>query len=143
MLRPELAGRPRLVYEFDQAALVSGYLYPAMARTFRAVGAQLATMFAYDMLQTAPYNLGWQTHFLNLVHTPRKAVSAVIAAEAMRRLPRMKSYGRYPDNLSFGDFRASYEGDMSEVNAADAFMNAGAATSVPRKPGALMRIVGF
>ncbi|HMI36844.1 MAG TPA: hypothetical protein VK505_04390, partial [Steroidobacteraceae bacterium] len=42
MLRPELAGRPRLVYEFDQADLVSGYLYPAMARTFRAVGAQLA-----------------------------------------------------------------------------------------------------
>jgi hypothetical protein len=105
MLRPELQGRPRIVYEFDQADLLSGYMYPAMARTFRSVGAQFATMFAYDMLQTAPYNLGWQTHFLNLVHTPKKAVSAVIAAEAMRRLPRMQSYGRYPDNLAFGDFR--------------------------------------
>ena len=61
-----------------------------MARTFRSVGAQSATMFAYDMLRTAPFNLGWQTHFLNLVHTPRKAMSAVIAAEAMRRLPRMR-----------------------------------------------------
>jgi len=143
MLRPELAGRPRLVYEFDQADLVSGYLYPAMARTFRAVGAQLATMFAYDMLQTAPYNLGWQTHYLNLVHTPRKAVSAVIAAEAMRRLPRMKSYGRYPDNLSFGDFRVSYEGDMSELNATDAFMNAGDTADTARDPASLQRIVGF
>jgi len=143
MLRPELSGRPRIVYEFDQADLVTGYLYPAMARTYRSVGAQFATMFAYDMLQTAPFNLGWQTHYLNLVHTPRKAVSAVIAAEAMRRLPAYQSYGRYPDNLKFGDFRVSYEGDMSELNANDAFMNAGATNSVPRNFKNLTRIVGF
>ncbi len=143
MLRAELKGRPRIVYEFDQADLLTGYLYPAMARTYRAVGAQFATMFAYDMLQTAPYNLGWQTHYLNLVHTPRKAVSAVIAAEVMRRLPAYQSYGRYPDNLKFGDFRVSYEDNMSELNADDAFMNAGATNSAPRNPHALTRIVGF
>jgi hypothetical protein len=143
MLRPELQGKPRIVYEFDQADLLSGYMYPAMARTFRSVGAQFATMFAYDMLQTAPYNLGWQTHFLNLVHTPKKAVSAVIAAEAMRRLPAMQSYGRYPDNLNFGDFRVSYQEDMSELNADDAFMNAGNTKTEVRNPKALRRIVGF
>ena len=143
MLRPDLAGRPRIVYEFDQADLISGYLYPAMARTFRSVGAQFAAMFAYDMLQTAPFNLGWQTHFLNLVHTPRKAVSAVIAAEAMRRLPRMHDYGRYPDDRTFGDFRVSYEEDSSELNAADAFMNAGPTATRPRKPDSLQRIVGY
>jgi len=143
MLRPELKGRPRIVYEFDQADLLSGYLYPAMARTFRSVGAQFATMFAYDMLRTAPYNLGWQTHFLNLVHTPRKAVSAVIAAEAMRRLPRLQSYGRYPDNLTFGDFRVSYPADLSELNAEDAFMNAGDTITAARSPKALKRIVGL
>jgi hypothetical protein len=143
MLRAELTGKPRIVYEFDQADLVSGYMYPAMARTFRSVGAQFATMFAYDMLQTAPYNLGWQTHFLNLVHTPKKAVSAIIAAEAMRRLPRMHSYGRYPDNTAFGDFRVSYPGDMSELNAQDAFMNAGTTASSVRNPEALERVVGF
>jgi hypothetical protein len=143
MLRADLKGRPRIVYEFDQADLLTGYLYPAMARTYRSVGAQFATMFAYDMLQTAPFNLGWQTHYLNLVHTPQKAVSAVIAAEAMRRLPAYQSYGRYPDNLKFGDFRVSYEENMSELNADDAFMNAGATQSVPRNPRALTRIVGF
>jgi hypothetical protein len=143
MLRADLAGRPRIVYEFDQADLLTGYLYPAMARTYRSVGAQFATMFAYDMLQTAPFNLGWQTHYLNLVHTPRKAVSAIIAAEAMRRLPAYQSYGRYPDTLRFGDFRVSYEDDMSELNADDAFMNAGATPSVPRNPRTLTRIVGF
>jgi hypothetical protein len=143
MLRPDLTGKPRIVYEFDQADLLSGYLYPAMARTFRSVGAQFATMFAYDMLQTAPFNLGWQTHFLNLVHTPKKALSAVIAAEAMRRLPRMQSFGRYPDDLTFGDFRVSYANDLSELNADDAFMNAGATTTRPRNPRKLERIAGF
>jgi hypothetical protein len=143
MLRAELTGKPRIVYEFDQADLISGTMYPAMARTFRSVGAQFATMFAYDMLQTAPYNLGWQTHFLNLVHTPKKAVSAVIAAEVMRRLPRMQSYGRYPDNTAFGDFRVDYAGDLSELNAQDAFMNAGSTASAARNPDALERVVGF
>ncbi len=143
MLRPELAGKPRIVYEFDQPDLLTGYMYPAMARTFRSVGTQFATMFAYDMLETAPYNLGWQTHFLNLVHTPRKAVSAVIAAEAMRRLPRMTSYPHYPASTKFGDFRVSYEDDSSELNADDAFMNAGPTKSSPKNPRSLTRIVGF
>jgi hypothetical protein len=143
MLRPDLSGRPRIVYEFDQADLLTCYLYPAMARTYRSVGAQFATMFAYDMLQTAPLNLGWQTHYLNLVHTPRKAVSAVIAAEVMRRLPAYQSYGLYPDSLKFGDFRVSYEENLSELNADDAFMNAGATHSAPRNPSSLTRIVGF
>jgi hypothetical protein len=143
MLLPSLKGKPRIVYEFDQADLLTGYLYPAMARTYRSVGAQFATMFAYDMLQTAPFNLGWQTHYLNLVHTPKKAVSAAIAAEAMRRLPGYQFYGRYPEDVQFGDFRVSYDGDMSELNAEDAFMNAGATRTVPKNPAALERIAGF
>jgi len=143
MLRPELQNRPRIVYEFDTADLNTGYMYPAMARTYRAVGAQFASMFAYDELKTAPYNLGWQTHFLNLVHSPRKAMSAVIAAEAMRRLPRLQAYGRYPDNRSFGDFRVDYEHDLSEMNASDAYMNAGETTTAPHDPRALKRIAGF
>lgn len=141
MLRPELTGKPRIVYEFDQADLVSGYLYPAMARTFRSVGAQFATMFAYDMLRTAPYNLGWQTHFLNLVHTPRKAVSAMVAAEALRRLPRFQRYGHYPDDCRFGDFRVDYASDTSELNAPDVFMNAGPTTDTARNLRSLRRIV--
>ncbi|MES1158437.1 MAG: hypothetical protein ABUL42_00935 [Terricaulis silvestris] len=143
LLKPEVTGRPRLVYEFDTADLITGYMYPAMARTYRSVGAQFASMFAYDMLESAPYNLGWQTHFLNLVHTPRKAVSAVIAAEAMRRLPAFQNYGRYPDDNRFGDFRVSYEENLSELNATDAFMNAGDTATRPLSPGTLRRIVGL
>src|SRR2546429_296762 len=143
MLRPELARLPRIVYEFDSPDLRTGYMYPAMARTFRAVGAQFAAMFAYDMLQTASRNLGWQTHYLNLVYTPRKAMSAIIAAEVMHRLPRMRSYGSYPENTRFGDFHVSYDGDLGELVARDAFLYAGSTRAAPPDPAALRRIAGY
>jgi len=143
MLRPELARLPRIVYEFDSPDLREATMYPAMARTFRAVGTQFAAMFAYDFLRTASRNLGWQTHYLNLVYTPRKAMSTVIAAEAMRRLPRMRSWGPYPENTRFGDFRVSPEEDLAELVARDAFIYAGSTRSVPPEPAALRRIAGY
>ncbi|HVH66907.1 MAG TPA: hypothetical protein VM716_03490 [Gemmatimonadales bacterium] len=143
MLRPELAQLPRIVYEFDTPDLRTGYLYPAITRTFRTVGAQFVAMFAYDMLATASRNLGWQTHYLNLVYTPRKAMSAIIAAEAMRRLPRMHSYGPYPQNTRFGDFHVSYDDNLGELVARDAFLYAGSTTATPPDPASLVRIAGY
>jgi hypothetical protein len=143
MRMPELEKMPRLVYEFDSADQLTGYMYPAMVRAFRAGGVQFAAMFAYDMLETASRNLGWQTHYLNLVYTPRKAMSAVIAAEAMRRLPRMKSYGAYPQNTTFGAFRVSYEEDLSEMVTPEAFLHAGATRTAPPDPSRLRRIAGY
>jgi hypothetical protein len=143
MLRRDLARLPRIVYEFDSPDLRNATMYPAMARTFRAVGTQFAAMFSYDMLRTASRNLGWQTHYLSLVYTPRKAVSAMIAAEAMRRLPRLRSYGPYPRNTRFGDFRISHDDDLAELVAQDAFMYAGTTRSRPPDPPALRRIAGY
>ncbi len=143
MLRPELAGLPRIVYEFDSPDLRTGTMYPAMARSFRAVGTQFAAMFAYDMLATASRNLGWQTHYLNLVYTPRKAMSAIIAAEAMHRLPRMQSYGPYPLNTRFGDFHVSADENLGELVARDAFLYAGSTHATPPDPAALSRIAGY
>ncbi|MGD0483331.1 MAG: hypothetical protein ABSB58_01615 [Gemmatimonadales bacterium] len=143
MLRPEMARMPRIVYEFDSPDLRTGTMYPAMARTFRAVGAQFAAMFAYDMLETASRNLGWQTHYLNLVYTPRKAMSAIIAAEAMRRLPRMRSYGPYPGNTRFGDFHVSADENLGELVSRDAFLYAGSTHAVPSDPTALRRVAGY
>src|ERR1041385_4431384 len=131
MLRPELARLPRIVYEFDSPDLRTGTMYPAMVRTFRSVGTQFAAMFAYDMLGTASRNLGWQTHYLNLVYTPRKAMSAITAAEARHRLPRMRSYGRYPENARFGDFHAAADDNLGELVAPDAFLYAGSTPPPP------------
>ena len=142
MVRPELARLPRIVYEFDSPDLRTGTMYPAMARTFRTVGTQFAAMFAYDMLGTASRNLGWQTHYLNLVYTPRKALSAIIAGEAMRRLPRLQSYAPYPRNTRFGDFHISYQGDLAELVARDAFMYTSSTNAAPPDPAALQHIAG-
>ncbi len=138
-----LARVPRIVYEFETPDLRTGYLYPAMVRTFRSVGAQFASMFAYDMLRTASRNLAWQTHYLNMVYTPRKAVSAIIAAEAMRRLPRMQSYGPYPANTTFGDFHVSADSNLGELLAREVFMYAGSTADAPPDPASLQRIVGY
>jgi hypothetical protein len=142
MRRPELTGMPRIVYEFDTADLLSGTMYPAIIRNFRGAGAQFVAMFAYDFLATASRNLGWQTHHLNLVYTPQKAVSAVIAAEAMRRLPRMRSYGPYPTNTTFGDFHVSADSDLGELVARDAFLYDGTTRTAPPDAAALRRIAG-
>ena len=142
MRRPELARMPRIVYEFDSPDTRNGTMYPAMARTYRAVGAQFAAMFAYDMLATASRNLGWQTHYLNLVYTPRKAMSTIIAAEVMHRLPRLQAYGSYPRNLRFGDFRIAPDEDLSELAARDAFLYAGSTRTTPVDLAALRRIAG-
>jgi hypothetical protein len=143
MLAPELAGRPRVVYEYDMPDVMSGYHYPAMIRTYRSVGAQSAAMFSYDMLATAPYNLGWQTHCLNMVYTPQKAASAIIASQVMRRIPRMQPVGPYPENTRFGDFRVSYEENLSELVSRDLFYYSNDTRSSPPSPGDLRRIVGF
>ncbi len=143
MLRPDLLNMPKLVYEFDSPDMNCAYMYPAMARTFRGVGAQFIAMFSYDMLDTAPYNLGWQTHFLNLVYSPRKAVSAIIAAEATRELPRYSQYGEYPDNRRFGPFRVSYEEDTSELVTDEKFFHANDTHTQPPKPDALKHVVGL
>jgi hypothetical protein len=142
MLRPDLWNVPKIVYEFDSPDLNSGYMYPAMARAFRGVGAQFASMFSYDMLDTAPYNLGWQTHFLNLVYSPKKAMSAVIAAEVMRTVPRYAHYGDYPGNRRFGPFRVSAEEDSSEMVTAEKYLYANDTTTAPPEPAKLRRIAG-
>jgi len=122
MLNPALATKAKAVYEFDAADIPGSYMYPAMARTFRTGGAQFAAMFTYDPLAIASSNIEFQTHYLNLVYTPNKAVSFIIAAEAFHNLPRLKSYGKYPENTSFGHFRVSYDQDLSEMVTERKFM---------------------
>lgn len=142
MLNPELKGKAKIVYEFDSTDISSGYMYPAMVREFRRGGIQFAAMFSYDMLRTAPANLGWQTQYFNMVYTPSKAASGMIAAEVMRRIPRGKHFGYYPENNIFGDFRVSYDEQLSELNADDMFYYSNTTTTRPKNLQALSRIAG-
>lgn len=109
----DIGPRSKMVYEFDSPDLTVSYMYPAQVRKFREGGVQFAAMFSYDMLRTAPWNLGWQTHLLNMVYTPRKAVSAMIAVKCMETLERGRDWGRYPQNKCFGDIVLDPDADRS------------------------------
>lgn len=139
---PKCRNKARMVYEFDAADVAGSYMYPAMARAFREAGVQWATQFAYDPLAIAHTNSEYQTHFLNLVHTPEKAISLMIAGEAFRRLPRGTSYGAYPDSERFGNFRVSYEEDLSEMAADTALYYSNSTSTKPPRPAMLRRVAG-
>lgn len=134
---------PRIVYEFDQPDLLSPAMYPAMVRTFRSVGAQFVAMFSYDMLSTAKANLGWQTHFLNMVYTPQKAIGAIIASEAMETLPLYKEYGSYPENCKFGNITIEGESGYSQFLSDEKFIYSGSTETMPPNIKTLKHIVGY
>jgi hypothetical protein len=103
---------------------------------------QFATMFSYDPSQLAYANTEYPTHYMNLLYTPSKAISLMVAGKAFHKLPRMKSYGRYPANNQFGDFRVSEDENLSEMNSETEFLFSHSTASIPRNAAALQHIAG-
>lgn len=137
-----IARKAKIVYEFDAADVHYSYMYPAMARAFRSGGAQIATQFQYEPMCIGGTNSNWQTHYLNLVYTPHKAISFAIAAEAFRRIPRLAAFGEHPASDHFGDFIVSCEKDLSQLAAPDAFLYSNDTDTRPPAPDKLARIAG-
>lgn len=121
LLDAAMNGKSKIVYEFDTTDRNDGFEVAAMAREFARGGCQFATMFSYDMLRTAPKNLGWATQFMNMVYTPRKAVSAMIAAEIIRNYLPGEKNPYYPQNNNFGDFSVSYDDNVAIFNGGNRF----------------------
>ncbi|MBB1284434.1 cellulase family glycosylhydrolase [Flavisolibacter sp. BT320] len=139
---PAFAKGARIVYEFDAGDVMQPIMYPAMARSYRTAGFQWATQFAYDPLYTAYGNTEYQTHYLNLVYTPSKAISLLIAAKAFHRVPRGKSYGRYPADTLFDAFRVSYRDQLSEMNTDEEFYYTSSTATQPKAGARLKHIAG-
>ena len=134
--------KAKMVYEFEAADIGASYMYPAMVRSFREAGMQFAAMFAYEPVQIAWSNTEYPTHYLNLLYTPSKAISLMIAAKAFHILPRMKSYGDYPENNHFGDFRVDYNEDLSEMNSDTAFLYSNTTKDIPKDVNSVRHIAG-
>ncbi|MCB9082510.1 MAG: hypothetical protein H6555_12450 [Lewinellaceae bacterium] len=137
------AGGAKIVYEFDAADVGRSYIYPVMARSFRTAGIQVATHFAYDPTFLGPFNTEYNTHYMNLVYAPQKALSLKIAAAVFHQVPRYQSYGAYPANLSFGDFRVSYEQDLAELVNSEQFFYTNHTTTRPPAPERLQEVAGW
>lgn len=133
----------KLVYEFDAADIGRSYIYPAMARSFREAGIQIATHFAYDPAFLASINTEYNTHYMNLAYTPQKALSLMISSKVFHEIPMYSDFGKYPNNLSFKGFRVSYEEDLAEYNSEEIFLYTNNTKSEPIKEKKLHKIAGF
>lgn len=134
--------KTKMVYEFEAADVGGWYMYPAMARSFREAGMQFATMFSYEPTQIAWSNTEYPTHYLNLLYTPSKAISLMIAGYAFHQLPMNQSYGDYPENNRFGDFRVTYFDDLSIANGDTCYYYSYTNDESPKHAAALKHIAG-
>ena len=136
-------GLAKLVYEFDAADVMKSYIYPALARSFRQAGIQLATHFAYDPTFMSYANTEYNTHYMNLAYTPQKALALMISGEVFHQLPMYEDLGGYPDNFSFGDFLISYGKDLALLNSEEKFFYTNSNTIKPESLVDLMQIAGY
>lgn len=140
---PGYTDKARFIYEFDPADVLSANLYPAIVRTLRGKGFQWITQFAYDPLDLARFNTEYQTHFLNLAYTPAKAISMLIATQAMQEVPRDADYGSYPANTTFGHTSLSTEGKGNSLhNSPTKFYHTAATAVKPVNPELLQHLAG-
>ena len=139
---PETNRLAKIIYEFDAADVPGAYMYPAMAAMFRHEGVQIAAQFQYDPTPLAEENSSYQTHYLNLVYTPAKALSLAIAAEAFRRLPRGCPFSPAKERMSFPPFRIDAVSNLSELVTADRFYHTADTSSRPPSVEGLQAVWG-
>ncbi|REE83499.1 cellulase (glycosyl hydrolase family 5) [Lutibacter oceani] len=133
----------KLVYEFDAADVGKSYIYPVMARSFREAGIQIATHFAYDPTYLAYANTEYNTHYMNLVYTPQKALSLMICSEVFHKTPMYKDFGKYPENTTFDSFNVDYQKDLAEYNSDKKFIYSNNTNSQLVNEKKLNKIAGF
>lgn len=141
VLGQRFANKAKVVYEFETFYTQNAFLYPAMARLFRALGAQIAPMWTYCLTPYAEYFSG--SHHLNLYCTPQKAASFAIAAEVFRRSPRLCPYPTdATDELTFDGCTVSATRNLSALLTEDTLMHSRALESLPGPiPPALRRVL--
>ena len=132
----------KLVYEFDAADIGKSYIYPAIARSFRTAGIQIGTHFAYDPTYMAYANTEYNTHYMNLIYAPQKALSLKISGEVFHEIPMYKEFGKYPANKTFDNFKVDYENDVAEYNSNEKFFYTNSTNSSPKNENSLKEIAG-
>ncbi|WP_416444773.1 cellulase family glycosylhydrolase [Leeuwenhoekiella sp. A16] len=133
----------KLVYEFDAADVGRSYIYPAIARSFRKAGIQIATQFAYDPTFLAPYNTEYNTHYMNLAYAPQKALSLMITSKVFHEIPMYTDFGSYPENTTFDNFTVDYNKDLATYNTEDTFIYTNTTSKAPKNASKLAKIAGY
>ncbi len=134
--------KAKMIYEFDAADVPQTVMYPAMARSFRSAGFQWATQFAYDPAALAATNAEYNTHYLNLLYTPGKAISLLIAGEVFRNTPRNSQFPAYPASNRFGNVELVPSQDLAVLNNDTHFYHSNSTDLSPKDPNRLQHIAG-
>lgn len=87
------------VYEWETHADMTSYMYPAMAKYFRAQGAQIATMWTYILPELSNYIAA--QHLLNLKSTPGKSAAFIAAGAVFRQTPLYLPYSTSGDDEDY------------------------------------------
>ena len=143
-LKPDthIAGKRRMAYEFDAADTLDSCLYPAIAKMLRGEGVEMAAQFQYDPLALADENRNWHTHYLNLVYTPRKALSLLIAGRAFKAVPRGKPFAPDAHRIAFPPFLVDADRNLSEMATDSEYFYSNDPVTPPPRPAALRRVYG-
>ena len=143
-LKPDahIVGKRRMAYEFDAADTLDSCLYPAIAKMLRGEGVEFAAQFQYDPLALADENRNWPTHYLNLVYTPRKVLSFLIAGRAFKSIPRGEAYAPAERRLAFPPFLVDADHDLSEMATETEYLYSNNPVTPPPEPAALERVYG-
>ena len=88
-------------------------------------------MFSYDPMGIAAYNTEYRTHYMNLAYAPKKAMGLKIAGEVFRATPRLKQFGRFPQDTTFGSFHVSHHPELAEMVSEEKYFYSGDTRSVP------------
>ena len=134
-----------IVYEFETWHNQTTYLYPAMAKYFRAQGAQIATMWTYNMGNIGQFMSKNVSHNLNLMTTPRKAASFLVAREIFYETPR---YINYQTTTDFSDrsknAHFSFTEDLSAYSSEEIFIHTGDVSSeFLGEQKSVLKIIGY
>lgn len=113
-------GRPLVSYEWAMTCTLTGFDHMAAARVMASLGVQCAAYFTYTPRDLGDYNPGWVMQYMNLYHTPRRAVGFAAAGAVFRQTPmgapipasdtQWREEGCYALDVR-ADFCAAQEGD--------------------------------
>ncbi|WP_419569686.1 hypothetical protein [Rheinheimera sp.] len=134
--------KAKMVYEFDAADVAASTMYPAMARSFRSAGMQWATQFAYDAAYAAHTNSEYNTHYLNLLYTPSKAISLMIAGQQFRQWPRQQQAAAYPASNTAGNVTLDPQADVALLQSHSQLLYSNSTAATAKNIKQLTQIAG-
>jgi hypothetical protein len=143
LLGERFAHKAKVTYEFETFYNTTGYLYPAMARLFRALGSQMAMVWQYTLTPAASYCTG--SHYLNVEGSPQKAASFRVAMRAFGEMPRGVDYDTAAKTeMARGHWAVSFDRNLSVFSDERSLIYSNSFEHPPLPIGAHVReIVGW